>query len=126
MAIVVFENDQSLSVDTSYSGNVVELQSTQTTPTKLLLSGLWLYVTTIASSPTTLTVKLSRDSGGDELILPEWELDLITGQTTATDGTAIGFLSDIALGQNLSSVYLWIKTDAGTCTLTEALLTGIA
>lgn len=86
------------------------------------LGGLWLYVNTIAAAPTTLTVRISRDSGGDELLTPDFAAEIDTGKTTATKGTAIIDFSRLPF-QGASPMYLHIKTDIGTCTLSEALLT---
>lgn len=87
----------------------------------IYLGTLWLYVTTIAAA-TALNVKLSRDANGDELITPPYTTDLNAGETTATDGTAIVDLSGIPF-YGSDTYYVWVSTDAGTATLTEARLT---
>lgn len=119
--IASFKSGGTRSMSTSYASWTL---TNAGKATALRLSNLTIYVNTI-SSATTLTCKISRDSSGDELIVPEWEIDLIAGQTTAADGTAISILDDLALGQSLSTVYLWVKTDAGTCTGSEAILSGL-
>lgn len=93
-----------------------------TTFTGLELGGLWIFVNTI-SSATEITWKITRDSAGDEALTPEYTETLVTGQTTATDGSIANALQLPlpSMGSvDLKTIYLWVKTDAGTCTGSEA------
>lgn len=97
----------------------VELAGVRASATQL--TGIYLYVTTI-SSATALTVGISRDAGGDEWLMPPTAVDLSTGVTTATDGSAVIEMALDRPALSSTSVYLWAKTDTGTCTLVEAHL----
>lgn len=85
------------------------------------LSALYAYVNTIAGGATKLTARIARDSNGDELVLPDTEADIAVGAVTTTDGTAVWDLS-IDYIATIDQVYVLFKTDAGTCTLSEAAL----
>jgi hypothetical protein len=85
------------------------------------LGALWIFVNTI-SSATALTVRITRDLAGDEAVCPDFEADLTAGKTTAADGTAIIDYDRIPFF-GATALYLHVKTDAGTATMTEANLT---
>jgi hypothetical protein len=86
------------------------------------LGGLWAFVTTIAGGATALTVRVTRDAAGDECICPDFEVDLTTGKTTATDGTVVVDYNRIPFF-GAAAMHLSIKTDVGTAVMTEAALT---
>ena len=66
------------------------------------------------SSATTATLRICRDTGGDECLVTDTASSIFTGLTTATKGTACfavdGFL---ALEEN-DQFYCFVKTNAGT------------
>tara|TARA_R110000824_G_scaffold62094_5_gene164646 strand:- start:2883 stop:3302 length:420 start_codon:yes stop_codon:yes gene_type:complete len=92
------------------------------------ISGVWLYVDTIAASAARLTLRLTRDAAGDEIILPDTQSDpMSVGAATATDGTAV-FKFDLdwtnaGTAPTGDTVYPWVKTDAGTCNLKSIKIT---
>ena len=88
------------------------------------LGTLFIHVTSIASSAAKLTVRVSRDSDGDELVMPDVDATIATGVTTATDGSvAIDINVPYVEPNNTDSMYVMMKTDAGTVTLSESTFT---
>lgn len=87
----------------------------------IALGGLWLFGTTLVTAAT-VTVRLSRDANGDELICPDFVATLNTGRTTATDWTAIIDYARIPFF-GATRCFVHVRTNAGTLTLTEAKLT---
>ena len=84
------------------------------------LGTLFIHLTSI-SSATKLTVRVSRDSDGDEMIVPDVTATIATGVTTAADGSgAIDIDVPYAEPNNTDSMYVITKTDAGTVTLSES------
>ncbi|MDF1699551.1 MAG: hypothetical protein P1V36_00125 [Planctomycetota bacterium] len=87
------------------------------------LSGLFVQVSSI-SSAASITVRLTRDSGGDEMVVPDTTATLSTGITTATDGSAVYKIDvDWVDPADVDSLFLFVKTDAGTVTLDRSVLT---
>ena len=72
--------------------------------------------------PTSVVVRITKDSNGDECIVPDTSGSLSTGLTTATDATAvyeIG-LPYLDTASSAASFYLFFKTDSGTLTVDSA------
>jgi hypothetical protein len=72
--------------------------------------------------PTSVVVRITKDSNGDECIVPDTSGSLSTGLTTATDATAvyeIG-LPYLDTASSAASLYLFFKTDSGTLTVDSA------
>jgi len=85
------------------------------------LQSLSVYVSSI-SSAASITWRLTRDTDGDESIITDVTGALTTGITTATDGSVNFKLNyDVSL-ESGDTFYLWIKTDAGTVTVDQAVL----
>lgn len=85
------------------------------------LESLQLTVDTIAGGCASLTVRVTSDVTGDVCIIPDTAATIATGVTTATKGTVV-YVSGIAFTNDDSAqtdavVYVWVKTDAGTCNL---------
>jgi hypothetical protein len=78
------------------------------------------------STATALTVRVSLDAAGDYTVMPDVAVDISTGLTTATTGcVAISIalpIKQILAGPGNSSLFVHIKTDAGTVTLDESHL----
>lgn len=88
------------------------------------VEGLYVRVTAIAGGATKITARLCCDAAGDFTFLPDTEADLATGLTTATTGVAVyEFKLPIKQFFGTSEVFLFIKTDAGTVTLTNSCIT---
>lgn len=82
---------------------------------------LRLWVSTI-SGAAALTVRLTQDAEGDEIILPDTTATISVGITTATEG-GIGIDIDAPIWTTEgTTLYLHAKTNAGTVTLVSSTL----
>lgn len=70
------------------------------------------------STAATLTLRICRDSAGDEIIVPDTDATIVTGVATATDG-AIAYKIDIPYVDHADndSYYLFFKVNAGSVTV---------
>jgi hypothetical protein len=78
-------------------------------------------VDTIASSAATITWKLTSDVAGDRPITAETTWTILVGETTATSGSVVSQPGQWFIPKVAGTVYLWAKTDTGTCNLTPEL-----
>ena len=86
------------------------------------INSLVVQVSSIASSAAKISFKLATDTGGDEIIIPTTEADIDTGITTAADG-AIAARIDLDVGLSSGdTLYLFYKTDTGTCTVDKVII----
>ena len=91
-----------------------------------ILETLNLHVHAIAGGCTKLTVRVTADAEGNESILPDTQATIATGIGTATTGS-VAFSAGVGM-TNLNPtqtdviLYVWVKTDAGTCNLKESTL----
>ena len=91
-----------------------------------ILETLNIFVSAIAGGATTLTVRVTADSAGNESILPDTTATIATGIGTATTGS-VAFSAGVGMTnldptQTDSIVYVFVKTNAGTCNLKECTL----
>ena len=89
-----------------------------------LLGGLYVFVTTIAAGATQLTIRLSRDTNGDQPVIPDTQATISTGVTTAASGMCT-YKIDIPYLHTDDNLYCWIRTNVGTCTVTRLELTWV-
>jgi hypothetical protein len=92
-----------------------------------ILESLNLHIHAIAGGCTKLTVRITSDAAGDESILPDTEATISTGITTAAAGS-VAFSAGIGVSNRNAAqtdclVYVWVKTNAGTCNLKDSTLT---
>ena len=91
-----------------------------------ILETLNIHVHAIAGGCTKLTVRVTSDAAGNEAILPDTQATIATGIGTATQGS-VAFSAGVGM-TNLNPtqtdviLYVWVKTDAGTCNLKESTL----
>lgn len=64
-----------------------------------------------------ITLRLCRDVEGDQMIITDTQSDLYTGITTATKGSAIFALNAFVKVGHAGDLYVFLKTDTGTCDL---------
>ena len=116
---------QKTSVGTSYDTAkkaTLALQQPANFPLRFHLEGVFVQMSSLASSPTKLTMKLTTVSGGDLAIVTATQSDIDTGVTTATDGSAI-YKIDLDYIFESDTVYLFFKTDTGTVSIDSVELT---
>ena len=78
---------------------------------------LYVYVSSI-SSAAALSMKITNDADGDDVIIAEIPGKVIeTGITTATEGSVIFDLDHQVWSDTDDTVYLWIKCNNGTVTV---------
>lgn len=90
------------------------------------LEGLAIKVSSIALGATQLTMRLCADAAGDVILVPDTTATISTGITTATAGN-VAYKIDVPVqlpvgGPGAGTIYLFIKTDAGTVTLDASQL----
>ena len=90
----------------------------------LIQSSCFLYLDTIAGGGTKTTVRITSDAAGDECLVPDTEADISAGITTANAGTTV-YKIDIVVPAGSTTVYVWVKLDAGTCNLNKVIITGV-
>ena len=92
-----------------------------------ILDTVNLHVHAIAGGCTKLTVRVTSDAAGNESIVPDTEATIAVGIGTATTGS-VAFSAGVGMTnlnptQTDTTVYVWVKTDAGTANLKEVTLT---
>lgn len=80
------------------------------------ISAIYIHVHAIAAGATTLTLRVSPDSTGDESIIPDTTATIATGYTTANRGSVV-YKVDVDAFLASSTLYWTVKTNAGTATL---------
>ena len=93
-----------------------------TTPMRGHLGGLYISVDTIAAGATSLTIRLCRDAAGDVTVLGDTLANLSTGITTAAKGS-VTYKLDIPYVHTDANLFLFWKTNAGTCQVRSVDLT---
>jgi len=87
------------------------------------LSALWIRVDTIAVGCTSLTVRLSRDTAGDQPWVGDTTATISTGITTATAGCVLIKIDVDYKHLNDANLYLHAKTNAASCNIKAIELT---
>ena len=85
------------------------------------LGAIELHGSAVAGGATKLTIQAFRDAALDQEVIPETQVTFSTGVTTATKWSATVNLG-ISWAGGASAIFLRVKTDAGTLTLSSALL----
>ena len=83
--------------------------------------GLFINVSSI-SSATKLTMRLTKDLAGDDILIPDTEADIATGLTTANKGQA-AFGIDLDVYSDVEIFYVFFKVDAGSLTVDKTVFT---
>lgn len=89
------------------------------------IEGLHVRVTNIAGGATKLICRITEDAGGDVPLVPDTEATISLGITAATTGM-VAYKVGIPLFGIVtadSEFWVWVKTDSGTVTLANSLLT---
>jgi len=85
------------------------------------LTGVYVDVISI-SSATKITIGVTSDSAGEKPLIPDTVSDITVGKASATKGGSI-LQVDIGIRISIEPIYVWLKTDAGTCTVTNVTAT---
>lgn len=87
------------------------------------LGTLFIHLTSI-SSATKLTVRVSRDSNGDEMVVPDVTATIATHVTASGKGSvAIDIDVPYVEPNNTDSMYVFPKVDTGSATMAESTFT---
>lgn len=88
------------------------------------LSGLYLILDTLSAgpAPTSITVRICRDAAGDQPVIGDSTATISTGVTTATAG-AVTYKIDLDYFHTDSVLWVFFKTDAGSCQVRRIELT---
>jgi len=89
------------------------------------ISLVTIYASSISSSPkpTTLTMKLCRDSAGDECLVTSTAAQMEIGTTTGTKATVIYRVDGIISMKTGDVLYVFAKTNKGTLNVDEVRIT---
>ena len=85
------------------------------------LTGVYVDVISI-SSATKITIGVTSDSAGEKPLIPDSVTDITLGKATSTKRGAI-LQVNIGVVSSVEPFYVWLKTDAGTCTVTDVTAT---
>lgn len=69
------------------------------------------------NSATKITMRLCRDVEGDQMIITDTQSDIFNGITTSTKGSSIFSLNAFVKVGHAGDLYVFVKTDTGTCDL---------
>jgi len=86
------------------------------------ISAVYIHVHAIAAGATSLVLRISPDSTGDEMLVPDTTATLSTGYTTATRGGVV-YKVDVDAFLDTDQVYWTVKTNAGTATVKDLKIT---
>jgi len=86
------------------------------------ISAVYIHVHAIAAGATSLVLRISPDSTGDEMLVPDTTATLSTGYTNATRGGVV-YKVDVDAFLDTDQVYWTVKTNAGTATLKDLKIT---
>jgi hypothetical protein len=86
------------------------------------ISAVYIHVHAIAAGATSLVLRISPDSTGDEMLVPDTTATLSTGYTNATRGGVV-YKVDVDAFLDTDQVYWTLKTNAGTATVKDLKIT---
>ena len=85
------------------------------------LSALYIQVSTIAAGASSITCRITRDAAGDQILVGDTTATISTGITTATAG-AVTIRMNIDYKHTANDLWVHMRTNAGTCTVTRVEL----
>ena len=86
------------------------------------ISAVYIHVHAIAGGCSKLTLRISPDATGDEILVPDTQATIATGYTTAARGGVV-YKVDVDAFLDTDTVYWTVKTDAGTANLKDLKIT---
>ena len=85
------------------------------------IQGIYIQVSAIVTAAS-VTMRITTDSAGDNVLIPDSSADLSLGLTTANQGAAV-WKVDLDAATASETYYVFFKTDAGTLTVDSTTLT---
>ncbi len=85
--------------------------------------GLWIKVKNASSSPTAITIRMTADVNGDNVIIPDTDSAITFGLSTITKGSAVYSIDMAYVSGSNEKLYLFLCTDTGTVDVDEVCLT---
>ena len=86
------------------------------------ISAVYIHVHNIAGGCTKLTLRISPDATGDEMLVPDTQATIANGYTNVTRGGVV-YKVDVDAFLSSDFVYWTVKTDAGTADLKSLKIT---
>ena len=112
-----FDVDKRVEIDLNYSPRTARFIAK--------VSLISVYCSSLSTSPKAdnITIKISEDENGDRYALTDTQTDLSYGSTTSTTATGIIKMDAIVALEKADTVYVHIKTNQGTLTIDEVVIT---
>lgn len=86
------------------------------------ISAVYIHIHAINGGCTKLTLRISPDSLGDEILVPDTQATIALGYTNPSRGGVV-YKVDVDAFLDSDVVYWTVKTDAGTATLKDLKIT---
>lgn len=105
-------------VGSSYDINkIISIDMDMFPPTQAFQGYLSLIVVQLSSinACSKITLRVCRDSLGDQMIITDTDSDIFTGITTATKGTCVFALNGFVKLASGGHLHCFAKTDTGSC-----------
>ena len=87
-----------------------------------IFKNLWIRCSNIHASTTAITMRITTDQAGDNILSTNTASAISFGLTSSTSGTA-AWLLDITWISRIEKVYVFLEADHGTFDFEEAILT---
>ena len=85
------------------------------------LLNLWIKATSIHASTSAITMRITSDQAGDEIIVPDTTSAISSGLTTTSSGYAVWRLQT-NWSSNIEKLFIFLAADHGTFNFEEAIL----
>lgn len=92
------------------------------TPNGIHLSAIYIHIHAAAGGCSKLTLRISPDATGDEILVPDTQASIAFGYTNVARGGVV-YKVDVDAFLESSTIYWTIKTDAGTATAKDITIT---
>ena len=92
------------------------------TPNGIHLSAIYIHIHAAAGGCSKLTLRISPDVTGDEILVPDTQASIAFGYTNTARGGVV-YKVDVDAFLESSTIYWTLKTDAGTATAKDITIT---
>ena len=112
-----FDIDKKVEIDLNYSPRTARFIAE--------VSLISVYCSSLSTSPKAdnITIKISEDADCDRYVLTSTQTDLEYGETTATKATGMLKMQVTIALEKADTVYVLVKTNQGTLTIDEVVIT---